>query len=194
MNVTLTPPSPSVISNAKRKLKSLTERILLINAELIYETPNENSELIPLVSGIDFKVLGSSNNIYSIQIWKSWTNYGRISCTCTCPDFSIRGNTCKHIYWLGSKKFYSMNPEDWDIFDYNSIVTEYWILENNDNNIGRNSDCPICLENIDYNNETTICCKTQCRNSVHAICWGRYYDISNNATCVFCRSETMPFM
>lgn len=182
----------------KRKLRSLTERILLINAELVYEKPDilsiENLPCTSYIYGINFKILGSSNKIYNVDIWRSWIQYNEISYSCNCPDFCLRGNTCKHIYWVGSKQFNSMNPEEWDIFDYNRIITDYWITENNADNMGRNSNCPICLENINYETESTICCKNQCHNAIHAICWGRYYDISGNTRCVFCRANTMPYL
>lgn len=173
----------------KRRLKSLTEKIILIDADIIYIN-NLYNEFIKDISGIYCRILGSSNKIYIIKIWKE---YDIINTTCSCPDYTIRNNICKHIYWLGSKKFDSMDPYEWSIENYNSLITEYWIREN-DLNIGRNEICPICLESIDYDIDTTISCKYECNNAVHSVCWNRFYYISGKTNCVVCRTDTMPII
>ena len=80
-------------------------------------------------------------------------------------------------------------------YTYNKIITQYWIeQENTIVNIGRNENCPICFENIDYRYDMTICCKNECNNSVHSMCWTRLYCISGKTKCVVCRTETMPYI
>jgi hypothetical protein len=159
----------------KRRIKSLTERILFLGGSL---TENET---------INCYILGSSNNMYTINLHE-W--FGQIKYSCNCPDYTIRNLPCKHIYWLGAKKFGNMDPIYWRSEAYDRLFREFSILNNN-NYVGRNLDCPICLEDIDYQHEPTICCIYQCNNSVHAICWTRYSEISGKTNCVMCRSEMM---
>lgn len=163
-------------SNLKRRLKSLTERMLYMGCNNIAD--NE------LILGVKCYVLSASNTIYGIDIWE-WL--GEIKCKCDCPDYSIRHLNCKHIYWLGFKKFGDHEPLNWKYQEYLKLIEESYIL--NTNVIGRNVDCPICLEDIDYGNETTINCVYQCQNSVHSICWLRYSEMSGKTNCVMCRNE-----
>jgi hypothetical protein len=105
----------------------------------------------------------------------------------------MRNRICKHIFWLGSHKFNEINLDNWDINTYNKIIAEYWIEEENLTvSIGRNENCPICFEKIDYQEDMTICCKNECKNSVHSMCWTRLYFISGKTKCVVCRTDTMP--
>jgi hypothetical protein len=167
----------------KRKLRSLTERILLIKLDLLYS--------INYIDGIEFTILGSSNKIYNVEIWRD----SDLHYSCNCPDYKFRETTCKHIYWIGTKFFNTMDPVKWDLLDYNFIINNYLINQNIENyniHIGRNEDCPVCLEKIDYQTESTICCIHECYNSVHTICWGRYNDISGSTQCIFCRADSMP--
>jgi hypothetical protein len=177
------------LQDYKRRLKSLTQRILLIDASLIYSNMY-GLDILDEISGIDFKILGATNKIYNVQVWKE---YNGLNCMCSCLDYAMRNRNCKHIYWLGSKKFGEMNPDNWSDVDYRRLVTEYWVTEENLKDYqGRNTNCPICLEYIDYQTDMTICCKYQCQNAVHATCWSRLYYISGKTNCVICREDTMP--
>lgn len=175
--------------DCQRRLRSLTQRILLIDASVIYEVGNNG--FLDEISGVDFKVLGSTNNIYVVQVWRELY---RINCSCSCMDYTMRRRNCKHIYWLGSKKFDgNMDPIHWSINSYKNIIADIWIKQESlKYNIGRNETCPICLDYIDYENDMTVCCKYQCNNAVHAVCWCRFYNISGKTTCVMCRQDTMP--
>lgn len=176
----------------KRRLRSLTERILLMDVDLIYSNDLYSLYDIDRIAGIDFKIVGSTNKIYNVQVWRE---LNRVSCACSCMDFVMRNRYCKHIFWVGSKKFGEMDPDLWLIEYYKKIVTEYWIVQENQIlKNGRNENCPICLDVIDYENDMTICCKYQCFNAVHAICWSRFYNISGNTNCVVCRTDTMPII
>lgn len=172
----------------KRKLRSLTQRILLIDTSVIYN--GEQISDIDEISGLDFKVLGSTSKIYMVQVWRELYN---INCSCSCKDYTMRRRNCKHIYWLGSKKFGNIDPIYWSINTYKNIIADCWIKEESlKYKVGRNENCPICLDIIDYENDMTICCKYQCNNAVHAICWCRFYNVSGKTNCVICREDTMP--
>jgi hypothetical protein len=131
--------------------------------------------------------------MYTITI--QYSNDCIVKC-CSCPDYTRRKKTCKHLYWLGYKKLVQqsetavdLQPENWTIkllekFIQNCTSTSMCI--------GRNEICPICYECIKYAEEQTVCCEDTCHNSVHSICWRRYYHSSGNTKCVVCRSPGMP--
>ena len=169
-------------STFKRKLKSLTERILLIRIQLVYS--------INYMDGLDFTMLGSTNKIYNVKICRD--SDSDLNYSCNCPDYTFRKSICKHIYWIGTKFFNTMDPQNWSLLNYNLVINKNRINKNTASHTGRNEDCPICLEKINYQNESTICCIYQCYNSVHTICWGRYNDISGSTKCIFCRGNSMP--
>lgn len=171
----------------KRRLKSLTEPILLLTTSNIYKYNFYGEIDSDFIIGILFKILGTSNKIYDVQVWNT---YGIINYSCTCPDYMMKNNVCKHIYWLGNLKFNSMNTCNWNTEEYNGIILENWIVENN--YIGRNDTCPICLDGIDYENEMTLCCIYQCQNSVHSECWKKFYNMTDKKACVMCRANIMP--
>jgi hypothetical protein len=172
----------------KRRLKGLTEKILLLDVELTYASIFLNDIICDAITGINCKILSSSNKLYNIELSKI---NEKIHYTCSCPDFSIRNVTCKHIYWLGYKKFDNTNPLEWDTIHYEKFIIEHWIL---DNYIGLNENCPICLEKINYNQEFTVSCKYRCYNSVHSDCWKQYYDISKKKNCIMCRCESLLYI
>ena len=174
------------IGNFKRRYKSIIQRILLLETELIYNLHNDlNNNFNYDFFGIDCKIVGSTNKIYNVKVWKE---YDKINCSCTCLDFTMRKNFCKHIYWLGFKKFDIADPVDWSIEKYNNFLNESFI---NSKIYRKNEKCPICLENIDYQNEMTVNCTNSCLNSVHAECWTRNVTITSKTNCVVCRSEIL---
>ncbi len=164
----------------KRKLKSITERILFIDSYLIYNKSN-------YVESVKCKILGSRNILYNLTIWKDINS--NIHCKCSCPDNSLKKNKCKHIYWFGTQKFGFMDSKFWSEELYDDFISKNWILDYNNNSREKNTNCPICLETINYNNEETIRCRLICNNSIHTICWNRYRYISGKTQCVFCRNE-----
>ena len=166
----------------KRRLRSLTESILLVSTRVLYDDD--------AIIGLAFTILGSKNDIYKLTVWGQ---YGTMKCSCSCPDYTIRNRNCKHVYWLGSKKFNNMDPDYWSTDDYDLVVTDYWVTEKiKQNDIGRNESCPICLELIDYNIDTTVVCERQCKNAVHSVCWDRYYAMTGSTQCVVCRTNPVP--
>jgi hypothetical protein len=172
----------------KRRLKGLTEKIVIIDTELKCEPVIIDEVNCDCITGINFKILSSNNNIYNLELFKK---INKIMYNCNCPDFQIRKVICKHVYWLGYRKFQTTNPLEWSVNIYENLIIEHWRL---DNYKGYNDICPICLENIDYNNEFTVSCKYKCYNSIHSDCWKRYYDISSKKNCVFCRSDSMLYI
>lgn len=126
-------------------------------------------------------------NYETYETYEYETSY-QIDVYCSCPDFTIRNNICKHMYWLGAKKIGILNPTYWEYNHLQSFINNnlyvYQMFPK-----GRNETCPICLEKLDYADEYTVCCNIGCHNSVHLSCWDKYYYISYSDSCVVCRTK-----
>ncbi len=164
------------MSDYKKRMKGLTQRMLLLG---VNRSPLETKT-------IECTVLSATDKVYTITIFSSQPE---IEVTCSCPDFCMRKELCKHIYWLSFKKLGWAEPGQWTQRGIEAFVKSNLPSMTI---VGRNSECPICLEPIDYSNEMTICCNLECNNSVHAICWHRFTNASNDPRCVLCRSYSMP--
>ena len=185
--------SENTLYTFKRRFKSTTQRILLLESELIYdkesigtdETSNENNDETDVgkILYINCKILGSTNKVYNIKLFEE---NNKVECSCSCLDFTMRKKYCKHLYWFGHKKFEKIDPLEWTVEMYYNFLYETFV---NEKKYRKNENCPICLENIDYENEITINCVNTCLNSVHAECWSRNVSITSNLNCVICRSE-----
>jgi hypothetical protein len=171
------------IGEYKRKINSLNNKIVLLRTDLIYDDD--------FISGIKFRILGTTDKIYNVILSKI---VDKITCNCNCPDYTRRKVDCKHIYWIGYKKFGNFSPVHWQPGDYISLIIETWFYDYEDDCIGRNDVCPICLEEIDHETERTICCKDECENSVHSVCWNKHYESTGKTQCVMCRTNMIPFI
>ncbi|PVG02621.1 hypothetical protein CPB86DRAFT_780032 [Serendipita vermifera] len=188
--------------------KNIMERIERVKQQRFYmvertRTPGNLSE--------QFKVLGSTGNVYTVTI--------KDIPTCNCPDF-LKGNHCKHIIFVflkildvreRSHYYYQkalLTSELEDIFARappapNSLVGQR-VLDAYDQAIGRKpssslaeppmrsvegQNCPICYEEMGVQNEkgpnSIIFCKI-CRNGLHSDC-DRMWK-TRSATCVYCRA------
>ncbi len=173
--------------NWDRKYKSINERIVLVNvaqSNVPFQCISDNV-VETIYEHIDVDILGQTNKQYTINIM--FPN-NEVRACCSCPDFVIRKKVCKHIYWIGYK-IIGRQPQDWTL-DMFQELCEYFKEYSSDKE-GRNHDCPICLETIDYTTQQTICCETQCQNSVHRICWLKYYQNTLNTKCVICKTDIL---
>lgn len=165
----------------QRKVKAINERFYLLEVS----NPCVNS------NDIVCKILNAKNKEYTIRIF-NWTDDLTRFIVCSCPDASIGDNICKHIYWLGLKKIGVINPADWTPLLIKIFFERYELP--NSSMPGKNTNCAICLEDINHYYQPTIRCLKGCDNSVHTKCWTKYTIISNDFTqrCVYCRQFTMP--
>lgn len=181
-----------------RKQRGLTQNLYLINFDIQNNNLNDKK----------FTVLGSTGNIYTVNIKKVPT--------CTCPDYSTRHRRCKHIYFI-LLRVMLIDPDLVDIKEYtnnqlNQMFTnmqqvakflyvpeelqkEYNIngMLNAANNIlvpmRTDEDlCPICLDDIN-NGEDIDYCKYACGNPVHRQCFMMWVKNSKNPTCILCRTK-----
>jgi len=186
----------------ERMERVLTQRFFLIDRRRNGEDLRE-----------EFKVLGSTGNVYTIIIDKIPS--------CNCPDAS-KGNHCKHILFVFLKVLNA------------SLLTHYWyqkaLLEvelasifaaapinptvvananirkafsksegkSTDTSTGEVSrripgeddDCPICYESMggaDKVKHLTFC--EQCGNALHTECFRQWAQTRKPLTCVWCRAE-----
>jgi hypothetical protein len=146
----------------------------------------EAVESVESVESIVCVIQNDHDKEYTITI-RNYTDAEEIKIACTCPDFIYRQKICKHIYWLGHSKIGHLDPYEWT----HDMIMQFCRLYKDSVNpiIGRNDICPICIENIDYTTEKTICCVHSCWNSTHSKCWIRYYLASQNTRCVLCRHK-----
>ena len=163
----------------KRRLKGLTENISISSASLIYNYRNN-------IIGIRH-VVNSSKNKYIIFVYKK---NNRFVSKCNCPDFVYRKIICKHIYWIGYKYLDNFNHNS---ISFNDFIGDIWV-KGDLIKYGKNDDCPICLENINYNEQKTLCCYNRCKICIHANCWQEYYRVTENTNCIMCRDNFLPYI
>lgn len=149
-----------------------------------YNKTNDN-EIICTI--LDYNYLSpNKSKTYFVSI--DWNKKLKIQCECRKTRFFQF--TCHHIKWFGLVYLNSYNPLFWSrdkLEKFKQININYNIKP------GKNVDCLICFEPIQYNVETTLhCCK--CNYSIHKKCWNEYIIKSKKTVnnCVLCKSETMP--
>jgi hypothetical protein len=154
-----------------------------------------------------FAVMGSTGNVYTVSI--------KSSPTCTCPDYILRKNRCKHIFFIliramkvtnEDKKKYSKDDLK-KMFKNIPKIASNLIADEEINELyksaktgttkedvkvemkGADDICPICLD--DLTNGEIDYCKYSCGKCVHKKCF-EMYARKNTAICVFCRAEWKP--
>lgn len=162
--------------NDLRKRKGLLEKIMLLKINR-----RDDGDVIT------FDIFSQSNKTYNIKFTKDCEVPFRIECNCM--DFIFRKNPCKHIYWLGCKKIGNVEPELLT-FDIVREFSKNYTGETNNVNSRKNETCGICLDNVFYDTEHTVCCST-CKYSIHLFCWNSYLRISKNDLCIMCRSDNV---
>jgi len=132
-----------------------------------------------------------------------WNDNDNIKINCNCNKKTKRNcfkfnflsknkKACEHIRWLGNFYLNSPNPKEWNINVLDILKerkTDYKKTK------GKNIECLICMENIDYNKQNTINCH-QCNYSIHNICWNEYlltYPYAFN-NCTYCKTRSMPLL
>lgn len=178
-----------------RRSRAVSQKIYLIHLD----TNTNDSQII-------FHILGTTKTIYTIIFEKG------MGPVCSCPDYKLRKNICKHIYFILTKLLNNISVYDWLKIDkldnikdklnkmlpqLNVKPDDYYIKlyekhlngvnENNlETKYRRNDDCCICISKIE-NNDTVIVCQI-CSNALHYNCWNRWKEVKNDTLCVYCRN------
>ncbi|QKF93927.1 zinc finger SWIM-type protein [Fadolivirus algeromassiliense] len=155
-----------------------------------------------------YSVMGSTGNVYTVTI--------KTTPECTCPDYTTRGNRCKHIYFILMRVMKCMNVDEnsytnqqiLDMFTNIPKITQNLTLDpskkkiydklKNDNKLGTTSKsevnqkdtddlCPICLDDL-TNGEELDYCKFSCGKPIHKLCYSMWTK-KQPANCVFCKAS-----
>lgn len=156
----------------------------------IYKATHERicvTSISDTVDGFTIDILGSvaRNATYKVA-------FGNNGISCSCFDFVKRRKPCKHILCIFLKylKWQSETIEllQDDLLNLTDISRPQEIHKHR-----RNSDCNICYETIDYDNQQWVYCKLECGNSLHAHCFKDYSDYKKRqdeaVTCPTCRAH-----
>lgn len=163
------------------------------NIYFISKQPTSNHEFLCY-----FQIAGVTND-YKIHI-----RCGDIhNQTCSCPDFTARGNICKHLYFTFLKLFkvprvqlLKHKLDENEISNCNPHRYSAGDDDENDeddkkslDNCRMNTDCSICLDEIDNDNPEILCACCVCKNRFHKHCITSYHKFSVSNTCPLCRSN-----
>lgn len=138
----------------------------------------------------------SKTNIFYIDI--DWNKSIYVQCSCKKNKsieykkrikkiLNIFNYICPHVKWFGLVYLNSYNYKYWCPF----LLEKFQKRNNYYTKIqGQNSECLICLEDINYHNQNTVYCNN-CKHSIHRKCWHEYHIISEqvNNTCILCKSK-----
>lgn len=154
----------------------------------------------------NYIIMGSTGNIYQVDI--------KDTPKCTCPDYQIRFNRCKHIYFVLIRimrvKKELIDKEKYDEYELKemfqnipNIIENIFVNHNikkiydnkyknqilNDNHEVKqkstNDLCPICLDDLE-NGEELDYCKYSCGKPIHKGCFAMWIKKKSNE-CVYCR-------
>lgn len=142
-----------------------------------------------------YLIMGNSGNTYTVTISNQPT--------CTCPDYTTRGNRCKHIYFVLIR---IMNILNYTERTYSDEELEEMFLnipevaknlmyqgeepqEQKEVNQKFEKDdvCPICLDPLE-NGKDLDYCKYSCGKTIHKKCFSMW-EKSKGGICVFCRGK-----
>ena len=143
-----------------------------------------------------YVIMGHSGHVYNVTI----TNYP----SCTCPDYYLRGNRCKHIYFVLMRIMNITNATD-DSFSDEELIEMYRNIPPITQNLmykgeaveveGKEVDqkfdagdiCPICLDPLENGQELDFC-RFSCGKTIHKKCFSMW-EKSKGSICVFCRAK-----
>ncbi|KAI9849236.1 MAG: hypothetical protein M1837_004695 [Sclerophora amabilis] len=174
-------------SYLERLERVLTQRMFLLDRDM-----GDGSGAGPEGS---FDLAGTTGNVYTVKI--------RNLPSCTCPDNQVKGNQCKHIIYVLVNVLKA--PEDLR-YQAAFLTSE---LEHifaqappppdeasslADSHSGQRKpiegDCPICILELEPEQDEVIWCKGSCGNNIHKQCFEQWAASKpgEEVRCVFCRA------
>jgi len=182
-----------------RKQRGLTQKLFLIETLPIID----NNILIR-----EYSVMGLTGNVYKVSI--------KNVCECTCPDFQVRHQKCKHIYFIlmrvmqiatthsdthqftddDLKLMFTMIPPITDTLCIDPITRKkYDVHRISHSGIASDKSLAVMKGKDDLcpvclddivNGEEFDYCKTSCGRCIHTQCF-KMWSMQNGKFCVFCR-------
>lgn len=124
------------------------------------------------------------------------------SFTCTCPDFSQRGATCKHMFFV-LVRVLGVEPDILRTLEWEGLAALLSVYQPSEAKEDKEEqgqkckpgvqerawigqDCPICMCPMEEG-ESRVICTEQCGNSVHAGCFKKWSS-RKGSKCVLCRA------
>ena len=144
-----------------------------------------------------YVIMGHSGHVYNVTI----SNKPK----CTCPDFYLRHNRCKHIYFVLIRIMNIPNVTDKSYSDedlsemFMNIPPIAQDLIYKGDNVERNDGkeveqkfekgdiCPICLDPLENGKDLDFC-RYSCGKTIHSKCFSMW-EKSRGSICVFCRAQ-----
>jgi len=144
-----------------------------------------------------YVIMGHSGHVYNVTI----SNKPK----CTCPDFYLRHNRCKHIYFVLIRIMNIPNVTDKSYSDedlsemFMNIPPIAQDLIYKGDNVERNDGkeveqkfekgdiCPICLDPLENGKDLDFC-RYSCGKTIHSKCFSMWVK-SKGSICVFCRAQ-----
>lgn len=134
-----------------------------------------------------FDVLGTTGKIYHVR-FQTKTNKWK----CSCPDHSIRGATCKHIYFVIYKVLHLLDQDEITSDTIESIMCSTAItgdpVTTATTTTDQDQECAICFDLL-YSEKTSKC--LTCKKDIHQNCILKWRMIQNKsgliASCPLCR-------
>ena len=186
-----------------RKHNAITQRIHLVRFEIVPEKSNQPKKLI-------FHILGNSQRVYKVFFPKEQMM------KCSCPDHCVRKVNCKHILFV-TTKILNIEPEEWisitdidnvakDVAEFLPHLTDIQVSEtvarkyaqliagetqdtgDDTKTEVRNTECCVCLSDLDLEEKNDILVCSTCKNGIHVLCWNKWSSINGARSCVYCRS------
>ena len=144
-----------------------------------------------------YVIMGHSGHVYNVTISHRPK--------CTCPDFYLRGNRCKHIYFVlirimnidnVTDKYYS-DDDLTDMFRNIPPIAQNLMYKGSDVEVNEGKEveqkfeegdiCPICLDPLENGKELDFC-RYSCGKTIHSKCFSMWVK-SKGSICVFCRAQ-----
>ncbi|KAH6886665.1 hypothetical protein BKA70DRAFT_1123095 [Coprinopsis sp. MPI-PUGE-AT-0042] len=187
---------------------NIAERLARVREQTFYlldrtGRPDNASPTSPFLKE-DFKVSGSTRNVYTVTIDKLPR--------CSCPD-SQKGNHCKHIVSSRDAHFNSSQPPTFlftPLLTYLALsfplllpplaLRHVWLRDMPSTSSqprkrmpAEGDDCPISYDSMRGVSETSLVWCEGCGNAVHKGCFTQWSNTArsngNAVTCVWCRSK-----
>ena len=169
------------------------ERCYTDNIYLIESVPPDSEDDMERT----YVIMGHSGHVYNVTISHRPK--------CTCPDFYLRGNRCKHIYFVlirimnidnVTDKYYS-DDDLTDMFRNIPPIAQNLMYKGSDVEINEGKEveqkfeegdiCPICLDPLENGKELDFC-RYSCGKTIHSKCFSMWVK-SKGSICVFCRAQ-----
>jgi hypothetical protein len=123
-----------------------------------------------------YTICGNTGSLYTVNVCDP-------KITCTCMDYKLRKNYCKHIYFIFVNVF-KIVPDISKEYTIDELVKLHESFIDHVIDSPRNDECCICFEPL----TKPVVCGT-CSNGFHQTCINSMVQVSKKHNCPLCRSS-----